>query len=658
MARVGVFICWCGNNIADNVNVDAVRDAAALEPGVVCSENYRYMCSSPGQNLIHEKIKEFELDRIVIASCTPRLHEKTFRGCIEQANLNPYLLEIANIREQCSWVHSDRELATKKAIELVKMSIAKVKRNRALKQITAPMEKRALIIGGGIGGIQAALDIAMAGHSVVVVERNPSIGGRMAQLDKTFPTMDCSACILTPRMVSVSQNPAITIHTYSEIESVSGHVGDFTAKIRKRARSVDIKKCVGCGLCAEKCPIKTAKSEFDADLLNRPAIYIPFPQAVPNVPVIDRNKCTFFLKGKCKLCQKVCPADAIDYTQEDEIIEECFGGIVIATGHSLLDPSIYTEYGGGKIKNVITGLQLERSLSSCGPWGGQVLRPSDHKEPKTIVFIQCVGSRDEQKGKPYCSKLCCMYTAKQSILIKEHVPDARIFVFYIDIRASGKNYEEFVRRAQVDYGVTYIRGRVSKLFEEGEKVVVRGADTLSGEPVTIKADMVVLATAIIARPDTKQMAQKLGVAINKNDFYSEAHPKLGPVESLSAGIFLAGSCESPKDIPETVASASGAAVKALVLFSKDEMVLEPTIAFIDTRTCVLCGTCREICPFGAIEEEEVTMRNGSKIRQMRVLESVCHGCGVCVSSCRSQCIRLQGSEGIFDVLESFKKVSI
>jgi len=658
MARVGVFICWCGNNISDTVDVDAVRDAAALVSGVVCSENYRYMCSSPGQNLIHDRIKEFELDRIVVASCSPKLHEKTFRACIERADLNQYLLEIANIREQCSWVHSDKEMGTKKAIELVKMSIAKVKCNRALKPISAPMEKRALVIGGGIGGIQAALDIAMAGHKVVVVEQKPSIGGRMAQLDKTFPTMDCSACILTPRMVSVSQNPNITIHTYSEIESVSGHVGDFTVKIRKHARSVDMEKCVGCGLCVEKCPMKTAESEFNSGLNKRPAIYIPFPQAIPNVPVIDKGKCAFFLKGKCKLCQKVCPADAIDYTQEDEIIEERFGGIIIATGHSLLDHSIYTEYGAGKIQNVITGLQFERALSSCGPWGGKLIRPSDHKEPKTIVFIQCVGSRDEQKGKPYCSKLCCMYTAKQSILVKEHVSDARVFVFYIDIRASGKNYEEFVRRAQVDYGVTYIRGRVSKLFEDGDKVVVRGADTLSGEAVTINADLVVLATAMTPRPDTKQMAQKLSVAIDKNDFYAEAHPKLGPVESLSAGMFLAGSCQSPKDIPDTVASAGGAAVKALALFSKDEMVLEPTIASIDTRTCVLCGTCKVICPYGAIEEEELTMRNGSKMQQMKVLDGVCHGCGVCVSSCRSKCITLRGSEGIFDVLESFKKVSV
>ncbi len=658
MARVGVFVCWCGNNIADKVDVNAVRDVAALEPGVVCSENYRYMCANPGQKLITDRIKELKLDRVVLASCSPKLHEKTFRNCIEQAGLNPYLLEIANIREQCSWVHTDKELATKKAIELVRMSVAKVKRNKPLGKITAPMEKRALVIGAGIAGIQAALDIAMAGQKVVVVERNPSIGGRMAQLDKTFPTMDCSACILTPRMVSVFQNHNITIHTYSEIESFSGHVGDFTVKIRKRARSVDMEKCVGCGLCVDKCPRKTAKSEFNANLSNRPAIYIPFPQAIPNVPVIDRGECRFFLRGKCKLCQTVCPADAIDYTQEDEIIEERFGGIVIATGHSLLDHSIYTEYGGGKIKNVITGLQLERTLSSCGPWSGHIVRPSDQKEPKTFVFIQCVGSRDEQKGKSYCSKLCCMYTAKQATIIKEHIPDARIFVFYIDIRASGKNYEEFVRRAQVEYGVTYIRGRVSKLFEDGEKVVVRGTDTLLGEAVTINADLVVLATAMVAQPDTKKIAQILGVDINKNDFYSEAHPKLGPVESLSAGVFLAGTCESPKDIPETVASASGAAVKALALFSKDEMVLEPTVASIDVRTCVMCGTCKEICPFGAIKEEEITLGNGKKVHQMKLLESVCHGCGVCVASCRSKCINLQGSEGIFDVLESLKKVSV
>lgn len=652
MSKVGVFVCWCGNNIADSIDIEAVSAAAALEPDVVCSENYRYMCSNPGQNLIQDKIKELKLDRIVVASCSPRLHEKTFRGCIEKVNLNPYLLEIANIREQCSWVHTDKKLATQKAIELVRMSIAKVKRSRPLKPITAPMEKRALVIGGGIGGIQAALDIAMAGHKVVVVERKSSIGGRMAQLDKTFPTMDCSACILTPRMVGVSQHPNITIYTYSEIESVSGHVGDFAVKIRKRARSVN-EKCVGCGLCVEKCPIKTVKSEFNTDLCKRPAIYIPFPQAIPNVPVIDRSVCAFFLRGKCKLCQKICPAEAIDYEQEDEIIEEHFGGIVIATGYDLLDHSIYTEYGGGKIKDVISGLQMERMVNSSGPWKGHLVRPSDQKEPKIVVFIQCVGSRDEQKGKSYCSKLCCMYTAKHAILVKEHIPDAKVFVFYIDIRASGKNYEDFVRRAQVDYGVMYIRGRVSKLFEEDGKVVVRGADTLSGGPITINADLVVLASAIVAQADTKQLAQKLGVSLDKNNFYSEAHPKLGPVESLSAGIFLAGACESPKDIPETVSSAGGAAVKALSLFSRDEMVLEPTVAYIETKACVLCGTCKSICPFGAVVEEELS-RGGAIIKQMKILESVCHGCGVCVASCRSQCIRLNGSEGIFEELEVLK----
>lgn len=436
----------------------------------------------------------YKLDRVVVASCSPLLHERTFQNTVKEAELNPYMMEMANIREQCSWVHKERVEATQKAMELIKMAIAKVRKNEPLVPKRLPLERQALVIGGGISGIQAALDIAMVGHRVILLERSPSIGGRMAQFDKTFPTLDCGACILTPKMVDVHSHPLIRILTYAELEKVEGYVGNFEVKIRQRARSVDMSKCTGCGECLQKCPVRVA-SKFDLGLGQRRAIYIPFPQAAPNFPVIDREHCRFFREGKCKVCQRVCPAEAIDYEQEDEIITEKVGAILVATRFDLSDPTEYSEYGGGRYKDVISGLQLERMINASGPTEGHLKRPSDGQELKTIVFIQCVGSRDENIGRPYCSKICCMYTAKHAILAKEHIPEANVYVFYIDIRAAGKNYEEFVRRAIEQYGAIYLRGRVSRIWERQGKLIVRGADALSRGQLEIEADLVVLATA-------------------------------------------------------------------------------------------------------------------------------------------------------------------
>ncbi len=539
LMRIGVFICHCGTNISATVDVEKVAEMAVGLPRVKFATTYRYMCSEPGQNLIKQAVKEHNLDRIVVASCSPSLHEKTFRKCVEAAGLNPYQMEMANIREQCSWVHHDKEEGTKKAIDLVKMAVAKVRKDVPLKRMRIPVEKKVLVIGGGIAGIQAAIDVAMAGFKVVLVEREPSIGGRMARFDKTFPTLDCAACILTPKMVTVSQDDNITLYTYSEVEKVSGYVGNFEVKIRKRARSVDMEKCTGCGICYGKCPTKVP-SEFDMGLGKRKSIYVPFPQAVPNVPVIDRESCLYFTRGKCKICQKVCPPEAIDYEQEDEVVEEKFGAIIVATGFTLFDHSVYGEYGYGKLKNVVTGLHFERMANASGPTGGKIIRPSDGREAKDVVFIQCVGSRDDHKGVPYCSRLCCMYTAKQALLLKEHNPEAQAYVFYIDIRAAGKNYEEFVRRVQEEYGAVYLRGRVSRIFEKDDMLVVRGADTLSGAQIEIKADLVVLASGLIAQPDARKVAQMLGISYDKNNLFTEAHPKLAPVETVTAGIFLTG----------------------------------------------------------------------------------------------------------------------
>ena len=642
MARIGVFVCHCGTNIASTVDVEKAAELAADLPGVVYTADYKYMCSDPGQRLIAEAIKNRDLDRIVVAACSPSLHEPTFSGCLANEGLNPYMLEMANIREQCSWVHTDREEATEKAVELIDMARAKVVQDEPLFPTSIPIERRALIIGGGIAGIQAAIDIGIAGYEAVIVEREPSIGGRMAQFDKTFPTLDCAACILTPKMVAVSRDKNIKIYTYSEVEEVSGYVGNYVVKIRRRARSVNAEMCTGCGTCWQKCP-KRVSSEFDQHLGQRKAIYIPFPQAVPRVPVIDRDGCLYFQRGRCKVCERFCEVGAIDYTQEDEVIEEKFGAIIVATGFTTFDQAAYGEYGGGRYKDVIQGLQFERMVNSSGPTGGKIVRPSDGKEVNTVVFIQCVGSRDKSKGVAYCSRLCCMYTAKHGLLFKEHNPDGQAYVFYMDIRAAGKNYEEFVRRAQEQFGVQYLRGRVSQIFKHDGQLVVRGADTLSGSQVEIKADLVVLATALIARDDAVDVARMLGIPYDENRLFTEGHPKLAPVETVTSGVFLTGSCQAPKDIPDTVATASAASAKTLGLFSHDLLPAEPMITRIDPSLCSGCFACQAVCPFSAIEAIEWRDPATRQTRTVaHVIETLCHGCGSCAVVCSSGASNLAG----------------
>lgn len=640
--RIGVFVCHCGTNISATVDVEKVAQKISRLPKVKFSATYKYMCSDPGQNLVRESIKEHKLDRIVIASCSPRLHEKTFKKCVEDAGINPYLVEMANIREHCSWVHKDMEEATQKAIEITRLAVAKVSRDRPLEKTYMPIEKKVLVIGGGISGIQSAIDITFARYPVTIIEKEPTIGGRMALFDKTFPTLDCAACILTPKMVTVSQNEYTTIHTYSEVEEVNGHVGNFRVKFRKKARFVDLRKCTGCGACWNKCPVKV-DSEFDLGLGKRKAIYVPFPQAIPNVPVIDRQNCLWFTSKKCGLCKKICAFGAIDYDMSDEIIEEKFGAIIVATGFNQFDHSVYGEYGYGRFKDVITGLHFERMANSSGPTAGKIVRPSDGKEAHDVVFIQCVGSRDEQKGVPYCSRLCCMYTAKHALLLKEHNKDSQAYIFYIDIRAAGKNYEEFVKKVQTDYGAVYLRGRVSRIFQKGGKLIVRGADTLSGGQVEIKADLVVLATGLIAQADAAKLAQMLHIPYDQNNLFTEAHPKLAPVETITSGIFLTGACQSPKDIPDTVATASAASVKALGLMVQDKLEREPIVAKVNPDACSGCRSCIQACPFSAIEEDEI---EDSRLKRKRavakVLEGVCTGCGNCTAVCRMSAIDLEG----------------
>ncbi len=649
MQRIGVFVCWCGSNIAATVDVQKVSELLRNEPGVVISENYQYMCSQAGQDMIKNAIHEHGLTGIVICSCSPRMHEATFRKTAAAAGINPYMLEIANVREQCSWVHKDIADATEKAVILGRAAIAKVNLNAPLVPGETPVTKRALVIGGGIAGIQTALDIADAGFEVDIVETKPTIGGKMAQLDKTFPTLDCAACILTPKMVDVGQNERIRIFSYSEVCEVHGFVGNFSVKIKKRARYVDETKCTGCGLCTEKCPQKGIPNEFNLGMDTRRAIYIPFAQAVPKVATIDPMHCNMLKNGKCGVCSKLCSVGAIDYKQQDEFIEERYGAIVAATGFNPIPMDKFDEFAYSQSKDVVTSLELERLMNAAGPTGGTLLRPSDGKHPHTIVFVQCVGSRcsaDAGKGKEYCSKICCMYTAKHAMLIREKYPDTEVFVFYIDVRTPGKLFDEFYRRAVEEYGIHYIKGMVGKVSPEGDKLMVQASDLIDNKQLHIAADMVVLAAAIEPDKSARPLATMLTASMDTNDFFTEAHPKLRPVESPTAGIFLSGACQGPKDIPETVSQAGAAAAKVIGLLAKDHLETNPCTALCHENICSGCKTCAHVCPYGAITYEVkqvVTLAGTRENRTVAVVnEALCQGCGACTVACPSAAMDLKG----------------
>jgi heterodisulfide reductase subunit A len=536
--RIGVYICQCGHNIADVVNIDQVTEFVKGLDSVVVSRDYKFMCSQTGQELIKEDIKKLGLNRIVVAACSPMMHEITFRHVCQESNLNPYLFEMANIREQCSWVTEDNEMATEKAMALVSAATRRIIHHQPLETKQVPINSDTLIVGGGIVGIQAALKIGDAGHKVYLVERKSSIGGHMAQLDKTFPTLDCSACILTPRMTEVAAHPNIELMTYSEVEEFSGYVGNFTAKIRKRARCVDETTCTNCGICIEKCPVKVV-SEFDAGLAKRRAIYTSFPQAVPNVPVIDKENCTYFIKGKCRACEKFCDVGAIDFEQPDEVVELECGSVILATGYEDFDPSVIRQYGYSRLDNVITARQFERMVSSTGPTSG-VISLKDGGAPKSVAVIHCVGSGDRHYYE-YCSRVCCMEALKFAHMVCDRLPEADVFDFYIDMRSFGKGYEEFYKSVSEE-GVKFIRGKVSEVTDytlgdyEKTKLVVISEDTLLAGPLRVPVDMVILCTAIKSRSDTDSVARMFNISRSQDGFFLERHPKLDPVATTTDGV--------------------------------------------------------------------------------------------------------------------------
>ena len=647
MNRIGVFICHCGRNIAGTVDVKKVAEEIGKREDVAIATTYVFMCSEPGQKLIEESVKKYNLDGVVVANCSPTLHEKTMRNAAARGGLNPYRVEIANIREWASWPHEDNpKKATDKAIRIINATIEKLKANASLEPIEVPVIRRALVIGGGVSGIQAALDLADAGIETILVEKEPSIGGNMFRLSETFPTLDCPQCILTPKMNDVAQHPNIKMYTNSEVESVEGYMGNFKVKIRKKSTFVDWNKCTGCGECLRVCPI-SVKSEYDLGMGERKAIYIVNEQAVPLKALIDENSCIRLqfekkvregkIKPKknvkiCSKCADVCEPNAIHFKNNEEIVEEDVGSIVVATGYEVMPAEAFPELGG-KYPDVITSLQFERLLAPAGPTAGIPRRPSDGKVPKSIAFLHCVGSRDPEHGVPYCSRICCMYLIKQAMLYKHAVPDGQAFNFYIDIRSNGKGYEEFYIRAKEEYGVNFIRGKVSKVYKVGDKYRVQGVDTLTGRIVEVDVDMVVLATAAKGSSGVKELAQKLRIPYDEWGWLKETHLKLKPLETPVAGVFIAGSAQFIKDITDSVSQASGAAAKAMAMLSKPNLEKEPLLAKVDPEICAGCGRCKDQCAYGAISIDPV--------RHVAVVnEALCEGCGACSANCPTTAIQV------------------
>ncbi len=632
--KIGVYVCHCGTNIAGTVDVSDVAAFALTLPDVAVARDNKFMCSSEGQEVIGKDIKEKGLTRLVVAACSPHMHELTFRAAAERGGINPYLFEMCNIREHNAWITNDKDAATKKAKALVAAAVYRVKNHRPLEPIFVDINPSTLIVGGGIAGIHAALEIADAGNKVYLVERSPSIGGHMAQLDKTFPTLDCSACILTPKMFSAGQHPNITLLTYSEVKSVKGFIGNYDVRIRQKPRYVNTSLCTGCGICQQKCPKKVIDDAHEAGLGYRKAIYSPFAQAVPKYPVIDTKNCIYYKTKTCRLCEKECPTKAIEFNQEEEILDLKIGNIILATGYSLFDPRRVPQYGYGRYPNVFTSLEFERMLNASGPTGGKIVLRDGETKPESVAIIHCVGSRDKNYHE-YCSKVCCMYSLKFAHMIMEKT-GAEVYNFYIDMRTPGKQYEEFYHRLQKE-GAHFIRGRAAMVMdtpfnaEEEGKLIVQAEDTLLGMQRRIPVDMVILSPAMEARHDSKDVGKIFGLGCDAEGFFTERHPKLAPVSTMTDGIFIAGTCQGPKDIPETVAQAGAAAARVLSIVSKGKVELEPIKAAIEKELCSGCRICNDLCPYNAISFLET-----EKISEVNA--ALCKGCGTCVAACPSQAI--------------------
>ena len=649
--RIGFYVCHCGHNIAGTVDVLAVAEYVSKLPNVVVSKDYKYMCSDPGQELIQKDIKELKLNRIVVASCSPLLHESTFRGATAKAGLNQFFMQMVNIRENTSWVTEDKEQATIKAKDLARAAIHRVAFHKALEKKKVPVNPDVLVVGGGIAGISASLTLANAGKKVYLVEKDATIGGYMAKFDKTFPTLDCAACILTPKMSSVLKHPNITLWTWSEVAEVEGFVGNYKIKVTKKPRYIQEDLCVGCLACIDACNFKTGKfyDEFNFGLAKRKPVYIPFPQATPLVVRVDDTQCTHFKTGKCpQTCAKACDRNAFDFNQKPETVEINVGSIILSTGFEPHNPVKSPNYGYGKYPNVFTSLEVERLVNASGPTEGHVVLRDGKTKPKSIGIIHCVGSRDEKTNK-WCSRVCCMYSLKLAHLLKEHT-DADVYNFYIDMRTPGKGYEEFYDKL-LNEGVQFIRGRVSEVTDwattdsEKGKLVIRAEDTLIGMVRRIPVDMVVLSVGLEPAKDAQEVRKMFSISCSTEGFFLERHPKLAPVSTFTDGVFIAGACQGPKDIPDSVAQAGAAAAEALALIDAGHVELEPNTAFITEEKCCGCQVCINMCPYSAISF------NAEKGKSS-INEALCKGCGTCVASCGSNAI----TQNLFDDQEILSEI--
>ncbi len=644
--KIGVYVCHCGTNIAATVDVEAVREYAAGLPGVTVARGYKYMCSDPGQELIKEDIRANGLDRVVVAACSPSLHEATFRRATAAGGINPYYFHMVSIREQDSWVHTDLVEATAKAKDLIRAAVHRVRFHKPLERSRVSVNPAVMVVGGGIAGIHAALTLANAGKHVYLVEREPSIGGHMAQFDKTFPTLDCAACILTPKMTEVGSHPNITLWTMAEVDKIEGYVGNYSVKVRHKPRFIVEDACVGCMECIEVCVFRRGKTpdEFNLGLNMRKPIYIPFPQAVPQVVVIDQESCIEFRTGRCKkTCVEVCAdRNAIDFTQTETFDEVEVGAIVLATGFKTFDPKRTPAYGYGVYDNVYTSMEVERLVNASGPTEGHVtLR--DGRTPETVGILHCIGSRDVNTNE-YCSRVCCMYSLKLAHLLKEKT-GAEVYNFYIDIRAPGKGMEEFYNRV-AEEGVHFIRGKVADVYPEAGntgRVVLQAEDTLLSRVRKIPVDMVVLATGLEPQADAEEVRRTFNITCAGGGFFMERHPKLAPVSTFTDGVFLAGCCQGPKDIPDTVAQAGAAAAEALALVDKGFVEMEPYTAYVVTEECSGCKTCISLCPYTAI-----TRVDG----KAEINPVLCKGCGTCVAACPSGAIR----QNLFEDEEIYEEI--
>jgi len=659
--RIGFYVCHCGHNIAAMVDCPEVARFAQQLPNVVLSRDYKYMCSDPGQELVQKDIQEFRLNRVVVASCSPLLHEHTFRGACEAAGLNPFYFQMVNIREHNSWVHTDRAEATEKAKALVQGAIERVARHKKLEQKKVPIHPDVLVVGGGIAGIHAAMTLANAGKKVYLVEREPSIGGHMAKFDKTFPTLDCAACILTPKMSEVGSHPNITLLSYSEVTKMEGYVGNYTVTVKRKPRYIIEDLCTGCQDCITNCVFKEPKfpDEFNEGLGKRRPVYIPFPQATPQVVLIDPEVCLNFKRGKpgqepvvSDRCKKTCveacgEKKAIDFTQKETFETLKVGTIIVATGFKTFDAERIPQYGYGRYPGVYTALEIERLVNASGPTGGHVVM-RDGREPKSIGIIHCVGSRDKKTNR-WCSRVCCMYSMKLAHLLKEHT-GAEIYNFYIDMRTPGKGYEEFYDKL-LEEGVHFIRGRVGEVTDwayapgEDGKLVIRVEDTLAGYVRRIPVDMVVLSTGLEPQADAQEVRRLFNMSCGSEGFFLERHPKLAPVNTFNDGIYIAGACQGPRDIPDTVAQAGAAAAEAMALIDKGYIEQEPNTAYVLAEECCGCKSCLPLCPYTAITFDESSGK-------ATINEALCKGCGTCVASCPSGSI----VQNLFDDEEIFSEI--